>query len=104
MTTTLLTFLGRAPKSENGYRKTSYDFGDGSRSEPVAFFGWPLQSRIAAERLVIMGTAGSMWDHLFERDIAFGQEAEDARIELMEAVETKAVTSALLTPLERPLS
>ena len=62
MTTTLLTFLGRVPKTESGYRKTSYDFGDGSRSEPVAFFGWPLQKRIAAQRLVIMGTAGSMWN------------------------------------------
>jgi CRISPR-associated Csx2 family protein len=70
----------------------------------VAFFGWPLQKRIAAERLVIMGTAGSMWDHLFESDIAFGQEAEDARIKLMEAVQIKAVTEDLLAPLEQPLS
>ncbi|MBI4468143.1 MAG: TIGR02221 family CRISPR-associated protein [Acidobacteria bacterium] len=108
MTTTLLTFLGRVPKTgnktENGYRKTCYEFDDGSRTEPVAFFGWPLQKRIAAERLVIMGTAGSMWDHLFERDLVFGQQAEDARIQLMEAVDRKAVTEELLAPLELPLA
>jgi CRISPR-associated Csx2 family protein len=104
MTTTLLTFLGRVPKSENGYRKTCYEFDDGRRTEPVAFFGWPLQNRISAERLVIMGTAGSMWDHLFESDIAFGQEGEDARIKLMEAVEIKAVSAGLLVPVERLLS
>ena len=104
MTTTLLTFLGRVPKTESGYRKTSYDFGDGSRSEPVAFFGWPLQKRIAADRLVIMGTAGSMWDHLFEGDIVFGEEAQDARWRLLEATEAKAVTADLLAPLQQPLS
>lgn len=104
MTTTLLTFLGRVPSNEKGYRTTSYDFGDGTRTEPVAFFGWPLQQRLEAERLVIMGTAGSMWDHLFEKDISFGQEAEARRIRLMEAVEKKAVTADLLAPLEHPLS
>jgi CRISPR-associated Csx2 family protein len=104
MTTTLLTFLGRVPKGENGYRKTCYDFGDDSPSEPVAFFGWPLQTRIAADRLVIMGTAGSMWDHLFEGDIAFGKETEDARLRLLEATEAKAVTADVLAPLQGPLS
>jgi hypothetical protein len=68
MTTTLLTFLGRVPKTDNGYRKTRYDFGDGCPTEPVAFFGWPLQKRIKADRL-IMGTAGPMWNHLFGGDI-----------------------------------
>ncbi len=102
MTTTLLTFLGRVPKS--GYRKTSYDFPDGFRSEPVAFLGWPLQKRIGAQRLVIMGTAGSMWEHLFEGDLEFGKKAEDARERLIEAADKSAVTADLLTPLERPLS
>ncbi len=27
--TTLITFLGRVPQGDHGYRKTRYDFGDG---------------------------------------------------------------------------
>lgn len=104
MTATLFTFLGRVPKGESGYRRTCYDFGNGDRSEPVAFFGWPLQKRIASNKMIIMGTAGSMWDHLFEGDIAFGKENEDARLRLLDATEPKAVTADLLTPLEQPLS
>ena len=72
MPTVLLRFLGRVPKSEQGYRATRYDFGDGLAHEPVAFFGWPLQRRVRADRLVVLGTAGSMWDPLFEEGIASG--------------------------------
>jgi len=104
MTTTLLTFLGRVPKGENGYRKTRYDFGDGGPSDPVAFLGWPLQERLGSQRLVIMGTAGSMWDHLFEGDLAFPQETEEGRLKLIDAVEKHAVTADLLSPLKGPLS
>ena len=72
MPTGLLTFFGRVPNSGRGYRATRYDFGDGLADEPVAFFGWPLQRRVRADRLVVLGTAGSMWDHLFEEGIASG--------------------------------
>ena len=65
----LLTFLGRVSKA--GYQTTCYDFGDGRQEPPTAFFGWSLQRRLTPDRLVILGTAGSMWDHLFERDPAF---------------------------------
>lgn len=104
MSITLLTFLGRVPKGEKGYRTTCYDFGDGTASRPVTFFGWLLQERVAADRLVIMGTAGSMWDNIFEQDIPFEQDAEDARLKLMEAAEARAVTAELLAPLQEPLS
>jgi CRISPR-associated Csx2 family protein len=104
MTTTLFTFLGRVPTGESGYRKTSYDFGDGSPAEPVAFFGWALQKRIGTERLVVMGTEGSMWDQIFEGDIPFGQEGEEARIHVIDAANTKTVRRPLLAPLEKPLS
>jgi len=95
----LLTFLGRMPKDQGGYRKTRYQFEDGLETEPTAFFGWPLQRRLRPDRLVILGTAGSMWDHLFEGDFAFGAEQEDARLALQEAVDQKAVTPAHLQPL-----
>ncbi len=98
--TTLVTFLGRAPKNEGAYRTTVYTFPDGTRSGPVAFIGWPLQARLQAERLVILGTAGSMWDHLFEVDLQLGDVAEAARVALLDAVDRKAVERRHLAPLE----
>jgi len=100
----LLTFLGRVRKEEGGYQKTRYDFGDDSREEPTAFFGWPLQGRLKPDRLVILGTAGSMWEHLFEGDLAFGDAEEDARLALQEAVDHKQVTALHLAPLAPLLS
>ncbi|MEW6168789.1 MAG: TIGR02221 family CRISPR-associated protein [Pseudomonadota bacterium] len=91
MTTLLLSFLGRSPKRDGGYRQTDYRFDDGSVDQ-AAFFGFSLLRRIRPERLVVMGTAGSMWDHLFERDVALGAEAESERLELMDAVADKTVT------------
>lgn len=98
MTQTLISFLGRVHKGENGYRPTTYTF-DGEPDEPTAFIGWSLRRRLRPDRLVILGTAGSMWDHLFEKDIVLGTEAEDERLALQDATETKTVTETLLEPL-----
>lgn len=98
---TLITFLGRVPRNQQGqYRQTVYDFEDGTRSEPVAFLGWALQQRLDVQRVVILGTSGSMWDHLFEGDLDLGDAAEVERTALMEAVEQKAVGESQLTALE----
>ena len=94
----LISFLGRVAKNETGYRTTRYSF-DGVLDEPTAFIGWSLRRRLMPDRLVILGTAGSMWDHLFEKDIDLGAVAEDERLALQEAIETKAVTESLLEPL-----
>jgi CRISPR-associated Csx2 family protein len=100
MTTTLITFLGRVPKSEQGtYRKTRYDFGDGKPQDEVAFFGWALAKRLQPQRLVILGTSGSMWDHLFEGDLALGDAQEAERLALIEAVANKTVTQDQLDAL-----
>ena len=100
MATTLFSFLGRVPKDQNGYRTTKYDFGDGVPTGQAAFFGWPLTERINPNRLVIMGTSGSMWDHLFEVDYDFGDQYEDQRLELAEATENRAVETRHLNALE----
>ncbi len=92
MSDLLITFLGRVPNTSTGYRTTTYEFDDGSITNPVAFFGWSLQQRIKARRVMILGTSGSMWDHLFELDIDFGKDNENERLELAEAVETQSVT------------
>jgi CRISPR-associated Csx2 family protein len=95
---TLITFLGRSPKGENGYRKTHYQFDDGA-SDEVAFFGWSLARRIEPGRLIILGTSGSMWDHLFEGDLELGDAEESRRLELVSAVEDQAVTEEQLNAL-----
>ena len=103
MATILFSFLGRVPKDQNGYRTTRYDFGDGVLTEPVAFFGWPLTDRLHPDRLVILGTNGSMWDHLFETDQNFGVQYEDERLKLIEATANQAVEADHLAPLEQLL-
>lgn len=54
----LISFLGRVPKNETGYRTTRYSF-DGVLDEPTAFIGWSLRRRLMPDRLVILGTTGS---------------------------------------------
>ncbi|MDW8313269.1 MAG: TIGR02221 family CRISPR-associated protein [Burkholderiales bacterium] len=104
MTRTLISFLGRVPKGEGGYRTTRYTFADGSRTEPVAFFGWPLQRRLAARRMVVLGTAGSMWDHLTEGDLELGSAREADRLRLIERTSQKSVEQDDLAALEPVLS
>jgi CRISPR-associated protein, TM1812 family len=99
MDTTLITILGRTPKDANGYRPTRYTFSDQSRTEPLAFFGWALQQQIHPQRMVVLGTEGSMWDHLFEGDIDFEQDNPDERLALIEATEKKQVTQEQLDRL-----
>lgn len=39
----LITFPGRTPRGDDGYRTSRCDFGEGSYVEPVAFFGRTLR-------------------------------------------------------------
>jgi hypothetical protein len=66
MTHTLVSFLGKVPKERGGQYKTAhYHFEDGYQ-EPTSFFGLALQHYLKPDRLVILGTTGSMWDVLIE--------------------------------------
>ncbi len=103
----LITFIGRTPKNAEGYRKTTYDFGINSAedNEESAFFGWTLQKRIKAKKVLILGTETSMWDHLFEQDIDLGDTLEKERMNLMEAVENnQPITQEQLDHLTPALS
>ena len=104
MSTTLITILGRTPKEANGYRTTRYTFDDQTQTEPLAFFGWALQQRIQPERMVVLGTSGSMWDHLFEGDIELGGDGAEERLALIEACDNKQVTQSQLDKLSPHLS
>lgn len=68
MTGTLISFLGRnTAKPGAGYKLARYRFPDGWEYE-TPFFGLALAETLRPERVVILGTAGSMWDVLI-----FGQ-------------------------------
>ncbi len=54
--------------------------------------------------MVILGTSGSMWDHLFEGDLALGDAETEARIQLIRAVEGRQVSDADLQTLAPLLS
>ncbi len=101
--TTLISFLGRASADpKTGYRTARYRFPDGATAE-TAFFGLALREQLAASRLVLLGTPGSMWDVLVEH-LAAGSpgKLEEARLSLLEAAERRAVDEGHLERL-RPL-
>jgi CRISPR-associated Csx2 family protein len=63
----LVTFLGKSRSDpKTGYQRTRYRFSDGSISDPTPFFGLAMAKHLAPDRLVILGTPGSMWDALVE--------------------------------------
>lgn len=95
----LISFLGRVPKSEkDGYRKTRYQFDDHSQTEAVSFIGWSLIERLKPESVVILGTSGSMWDHLLS---SMSKEFdEELHVELLEQVEAKNVDQTQLNKFE----
>lgn len=94
MTHTLISFLGKAAQS---YRKAVYDFGGGQRQE-TAFFGLGLTRQIKPDRLVLLGTTGSMWDVLLFSLNLDGQ-LEDALLNLSESAQENRTTAAELDAL-----
>jgi CRISPR-associated Csx2 family protein len=95
---TLVTFLGSARLDPvTGYRTARYRFGDG-HEEVTPFFGLALARHLRPDRLLILGTSGSMWPALLEHGAGEGSEAQ--RQALIEASARGAVTQADLDALE----
>ncbi len=96
--TTLISFLGRSQLDvSSGYRRARYRFANGVEVE-TAFLGPEIARHIGAGRIILIGTPGSMWDHLVETVVGDAAE-EDPRLELMEAVRAGRVTEELLRRL-----
>lgn len=94
MTNTLISFLGKASKDTGGrYRTVNYDF-DGT-SKTTQFFGLGLSEIIEPEKLVILGTSGSMWDVFYE-NFSHSYEQGEHWLILADAVENDAVTQSIL--------
>ena len=93
---TLVSFLGRGRDNPtSGYREATYHFADGT-DDTTAFFGLALARHLKPDALVLLGTAGSMWDVLIENLPGIGETDEALRLELMEAVASGSVTADLL--------
>ncbi|MFO1322246.1 MAG: TIGR02221 family CRISPR-associated protein [Burkholderiales bacterium] len=102
--TTLISFLGRGTwvDSTRGYRSIAYRFADGATTQQTPYFGVALAEHLQADRLIIAGTSGSMWDVLLA-----DQSDEDGKLfdavvdaDLVAAVAGDKVTASMLAQLE----
>ena len=90
--TTLISFLGKGRLDpQTGYRTATYRF-DAGFVRTVPFFGLALAEYLRPERLIVVGTPGSMWDVFFERE---GID-DEAVLQLMAATEAGTVNEDLL--------
>ncbi|HRH92192.1 MAG TPA: TIGR02221 family CRISPR-associated protein [Agitococcus sp.] len=97
--TTLISFLGKG-KDSRGYQTANYQFDDGSHYENQTYIGLTLTHKTKPSRLILLGTAGSMWDVFLENTTGLDEEW----LTLAESVQNQSVTNELLTPFSRFLS
>ncbi len=95
--TTLVSFLG---KQQKGYRTASYRF-DAGFTRVVPFFGMALAEFLKPDRLILLGTSGSMWDVFFDHETAGN---DDGLMQLIEAASENKVTETMLADHARRLS
>jgi len=91
MSHTLISFLGKSLRTDGHYRTATYDFGEGG-TQKTSFFSLGLKDVIKPDKLIILGTSGSMWDVLCGE---LSQDGNDLEA-LMAAVDTNTVTQVLL--------
>ncbi|MCX8017861.1 MAG: TIGR02221 family CRISPR-associated protein [Rhodocyclaceae bacterium] len=95
-----MSFLGKGvADKKTGYRTARYDFGADCIRE-VPYFGLALAEHGKPRRLVLVGTAGSMWDIFFERHGA----QDDELMTLIDAVAEQRVTEDMLSAHEQRLA
>ena len=96
---TLISLLGGSSQSEPSkrYRTTCYDFGKGvSRSHQ--YFGLALAEHIKPDRVIVLGTTGSMWDVLLDAmDLA--EQNEETFLDLIESASENRTTQQQLDKL-----
>lgn len=99
---TLITFLGRGRQSATqGYRPADYRFPDHTiHSTP--YFGLALAEHLQPDRLVILGTSGSMWGVLLEDHVA-ADSHEEIRLAVAEAEIEQCIDQGLVDRIARVL-
>lgn len=101
----LISMLGKVknPKFPN-YLEANYVFPDGSEQKS-RFFGLTLCNHIQPDKLVILGTSGSMWDNLLlETSLGKREDLDDEILKLAEAAQDDRVQQATLDQLAVHLS
>jgi CRISPR-associated Csx2 family protein len=96
---TLISFLGRGKEKGGSYRTACYRFDDRMRTAP--FFGMALADYLKPDRLILLGTSGSMWDVFFDHATDAGDETF---LELIETVSNNEVNAASLDAFAKRLS
>ena len=98
--TTLISFLGkgRREKETNRYKSANYRFDGGCAHS--SYFGLALARQLKVSKLVILGTAGSIWD-VFAEDLADDEAALNTltAIGLDQAVANESVAQEMLCRL-----
>ena len=105
----LITILGRPilPRPREGqasYRRIPYRFPDGTLTEPLPFLGAELTKREDPDRLIVLGTSGSIWEEFFLESVISGEYDEDALSAIIDAAREKRVRQEQLKPLQTSLS
>lgn len=96
MSHVLVTMLGKAA---NNYREATYAFEDGNH-RTSRFFGLELCKHIRPDKLVILGTTGSMWDNLLlETALSEQVDLEEVLLTLGEDAQQDRVQQATLDQL-----
>jgi CRISPR-associated Csx2 family protein len=96
--TTLVSFLGRGRRTASGgqvagYQSATYRVANGP-PRTVPYVAIALLESLRPERLILLGTAGSMWDVFFMEQA----QPDDEVLGLIDAVEREAVTAEMLEP------
>lgn len=100
---TLVSFLGRTRRPAQGYERVAYRFPDGTRQSDIAFIGHGIAAHTHPDRLVILGTAGSMWDQLLA-DYPSAQLSEESDLALPDSVDRQATSAEQLEELAQALT
>ena len=97
---TLISLIGKSRLDpQTGYCTANYQYPDG-KTRAVPFFGLGLKDCIHPDKLILVGTRGSMWDVFFDH-----QNVQDESIlALIDAVPAERVTQAMLTAPAQQLS
>lgn len=90
---TLISFLGKSALTKQGYRKANYQIDD--KSYETSYFGFALTEHIKPKKIILLGTAGSMWDVLIEAH-AEDDDAENRRLTLLDLAEKQQVDESIL--------
>ncbi|BAU58764.1 CRISPR-associated protein TM1812 [Halorhodospira halochloris] len=100
---TLVSFIGRTRRPEQGYERIAYNFPDGAVQNGIAFIGNGVAQYTKPDRLVILGTSGSMWDQVIVDypEVKLGEEKDLA---LSDSVDNQATTAEQLSEVAAALS